>query len=182
MWRRIVCLLLCGAISVWPVAADGGQVLYDEGAGESLDSLLAEDETVWPARAVPTDAEGLDIRAKGAVLMDLGSGTVLYEQKAREHLPIASVTKVMTLLLVMEALESGRLTWEETVTCSDKAASMGGSQIWLEPGEIMTVEELVKAAVVVSATDACAALGEYVSGSLSAFVAMMNQRAAELGM
>ena len=83
MWRRIVCLLLCGAISVWPVAADGGQVLYDEGAGESLDSLLAEDETVWSAMAVPTDAEGLDIRAKGAVLMDLGSGTVLYEQKAQ---------------------------------------------------------------------------------------------------
>ena len=182
MWRRIVCLLLCGAISVWPVAADGGQVLYDEGAGESLDSLLAEDETVWSAMAVPTDAEGLDIRAKGAVLMDLGSGTVLYEQKAQEHLPIASVTKVMTLLLVMEALEQGRIAWTDPVACSAEAAALGGSQIWLEPGEIMTVEELVKAAVVVSANDACAALGEYVSGSLSAFVAMMNQRAAELGM
>ena len=174
------------ALLVWlsgmPLTSQAGQVLYDEGSGEKLEELLSEDEAVWPTMAIPTQAEGLDIRAKGAVLLDQGSGTVLYEKDARKRLPIASVTKVMTLLLVMEAIEDGRLTWEETVTCSDKAASMGGSQIWLEPGEIMTVEELVKAAAVVSANDACAALAEHISGTLEAFVAVMNARAAELGM
>ncbi|MBQ5840806.1 MAG: D-alanyl-D-alanine carboxypeptidase [Clostridia bacterium] len=164
------------------VAAQAGQVLYDEGGGEKLEDLLAEDAAAWPTVATPAEAEGLNIRAKGAVLMDQGSGTVLYEKDGRKRLPIASVTKVMTLLLVMEAIDEGRLTWEETVTCSDKAASMGGSQIWLEPGEIMTVEELVKAAAVVSANDACAALAEHLSGTLEAFVAAMNTRAAELGM
>ena len=182
MWKRMVCLLLCLAVTVWPVAADGGRVLYDEGAGESLESLLSEDEAVWPTMAVPAGAEGLEIKAKGAVLMDQGSGTVLFEQGSHARLPIASVTKVMTLLLVMEALEEGRIAWADTVTCSEKAASMGGSQIWLEPGEIMTVEELVKAAAVVSANDACAALAEHISGSLPAFVAAMNERAAQLGM
>lgn len=182
MWKRMVCLLLCVAVTVWPVAADGGRVLYDEGAGESLESLLSADEAVWPTMAVPAGAEDLEIKAKGAVLMDQGSGTVLYEQGSHQRLPIASVTKVMTLLLVMEALEEGRIAWTDTVTCSEKAASMGGSQIWLEPGEIMTVEELVKAAAVVSANDACAALAEHIGGSLPAFVTAMNKRAAQLGM
>ncbi len=167
-------------LSGFSVAADGGRVLYDEGSGEVLSDLLAEDTAVWPTMTAP--AAGLDIRAKGAVLLDQGSGQVLYEKDSRQRLPIASVTKVMTLLLVMEAIDEGRLTWEETVTCSNKAASMGGSQIWLEPGEIMTVEELVKAAAVVSANDACAALAEHLCGTLEAFVASMNRRAAELGM
>ena len=163
-------------------AADGSMVLYDEDGGESLSALLAEDDTVWPTMAVPSEATGLSVNAKGAVLMEQGSGEVLYEKGAKEHLPIASVTKVMTLLLVMEALEDGRITWEEPVSCSAKAASMGGSQIWLEPGEVMTVEELVKAAVVVSANDACAALAEHISGTPEAFVAQMNARAKQLGM
>jgi len=183
-WRRIAAMLcvLGLLLTGWSAAADGGSVLYDEESGEKLEELLAEDDKVWPAMTTPAEANGLDIKAKSAVLLDQGSGTVLYEKNSRQHLPIASVTKVMTLLLVMEALESGRLTWEETVTCSDKAASMGGSQIWLEPGEIMTVEELVKAAAVVSANDACAALAEHISGTLEAFVAAMNARAKELGM
>ena len=182
MKKRLLALL-CGMALLLslPVTAEGA-VLYDEGAGESLASLLEEDAAVWPTVAVPSEASGLDIKAKGAVLLDQGSGTVLYEKDSHTHLPIASVTKVMTLLLVMEAIEAGRLNWTDPVTCSDKAASMGGSQIWLEPGEIMTVEELVKAAAVVSANDACAALAEHISGTLEAFVAAMNKRAAELGM
>ncbi len=157
-------------------------MLYDEQNGIALEELLAQDEAVWPTMTTVSSADALTVNAKGAVLMDQGSGAVLYEKNPREQLPIASVTKVMTLLLVMEAIDSGRLQWEETVTCSDRAASMGGSQIWLEPGEIMTVQELVKAAAVVSANDACAALAEHISGTLEAFVAEMNARAAQLGM
>lgn len=181
-WRRIVglfcvlCVLLCSV-----VAADGGAVIYDEENGESLQDLLGGDDTAWPTVALPAAGE-LTVKAKGAVLMDLGSGTVLYEQDSRTRLPIASVTKVMTLLLVMEALETGRLQWTDVVTCSETASAIGGSQIWLEPGEMMTVEELVKAAAVVSANDACAALAEHLCGSVPVFVAAMNQRARELGM
>ena len=172
-------LLLCQI----PVYAAGERVLYDEESGESLEALLAETEEAWPTVAgVDGSNAGLRVAGKGAVLMDQGSGQVLYEQDAYAQVPIASVTKVMTLLLVMEALDDGRLTMEETVTCSPRAASMGGSQIWLEPGEIMRVEELLKAAAVVSANDACAALAEHISGSVEAFVEQMNYRAAELGM
>lgn len=185
MWKRSVAVLcaaalLCGGMTVR--ASEGGTVLYDEDSGENLSALLAEDDAAWPTLAVPDTAAGLTVNAKGAVLMEQGSGEVLYEKGAKEHLPIASVTKVMTLLLVMEAIEDGRLKWDETVTCSAKAASMGGSQIWLEQGEVMTVEELVKAAAVVSANDACAALAEHISGTIEAFVAAMNARAKELGM
>lgn len=168
----------------WPLAAaaDGGSVLlYDHEDGEVLSALLEEDAQAWPT-AAPVQASGLDIRAKGAVLMDQGSGTVLYEKDAHTQLPIASVTKVMTLLLVMEAIDAGQIAWTDQVSCSARAASMGGSQIWLEPGEIMTVEELVKAAAVVSANDACTALAEHLCGSLEAFVERMNTRAAELSM
>lgn len=172
----VLCVLLCPVVS-----ADVGTVIYDEGNGETLQDLLEEDTAAWPTVALPAPGE-LAVKAKGAVLMDLGSGTVLYEQDSRAHLPIASVTKIMTLLLVMEALEEGRVAWTDPVTCSATAAGIGGSQIWLEPGEIMTIEELVKAAAVVSANDACGALAEHLSGSIPVFVAAMNARAKELGM
>lgn len=171
-----LCVLLCPT-----VAADTGAVIYDESNGETLQSLLGEDEAAWPTVALPAEGE-LSVKAKGAVLMDLSSGTVLYEQDSHTRLPIASVTKIMTLLLVMEALEEGRLAWTDTVTCSATAAGIGGSQIWLEEGEMMTVEELVKAAAVVSANDACGALAEHLCGSIPVFVAAMNARARELGM
>ena len=173
-------VLLCAPLTA--VAEGGGTVLYDEESGESLEALLKEGEEAWPTVVTPVAAEQLAINAKGAVLMDQGSGTVLYEKDAHKHLPIASVTKVMTLLLVMEAIDGGRLAWDESLACSERAASMGGSQIWLEVGEIMTVEELVKAAAVVSANDACAMLAEHLCGTLEAFVAAMNERAAALGM
>ena len=179
VWALV--LVLCVMLTA-TVQAGGGQVLYDEDGGETLGDLLDEDGAVWPTVAVPADPAALAVEAKGAVLMEQGSGQVLYEKDAHTRLPIASVTKVMTLLLVMEALEEGRLKWEEPVTCSERAASMGGSQIWLEPGEIMTVKELVKAATVVSANDACAALAEQISGSIDGFVSAMNARAVELGM
>ncbi len=123
-----------------------------------------------------------DIPAKSAILIEPMSGKVLYEKNADERLPPSSITKIMTLLLVMEALDEGRLTLEDTVTCSPHASSMGGSQIWFEPGEQMTVHELLKATAVASANDASVALGEKIAGSEEGFVAMMNQRAGELGM
>lgn len=181
-WRRVLAFLCVLCVVACPtVVADGGAVIYDEGNGESLSDLLGDEEGVWPTVALPADGE-LQVKAKGAVLMDLGSGALLYEQDSHARVPIASVTKVMTLLLVMEALEAERVAWTDVVTCSATAAGIGGSQIWLEPGEMMTVEELVKAAAVVSANDACAALAEHLCGSVPVFVAAMNRRAAELGM
>ena len=124
----------------------------------------------------------VEIPARSAILVEQSTGRVLCEMNADEQMPPASITKIMTLLLVMEAVESGRLSLDEMVTCSPHASSMGGSQIWLEVGEQMTVRELIKATAVASANDASVALGEQIAGSEEAFVEMMNQRAAELGM
>lgn len=132
--------------------------------------------------SVPTENPSLEIKAKSAVLMEPETGKVLYELNPDEKLPCASVTKVMTLLLVVEAIDSGALTLEDNVTTSTYASKMGGSQIWLKEGEVMTVNELLKATFVASANDAAVALGEAVAGSNDAFVTRMNERAQELGM
>lgn len=133
---------------------------------------------------VPVRAESAppEINCKAAILIEQSTGKVLYESNADEKLPEASVTKIMTLLLVMEALDGGKISLEDEVVCSDYAASMGGSQIWLEPGETMTVDMLIRATAIGSANDAAVALGEYISGSNEGFVSLMNTRAAELGM
>ena len=127
-------------------------------------------------------AEEMKLPAKGAVLMDAATGTVLYEQNAHEKLHPASVTKVMTMLLVMEALDQGKITLTDTVTASQTAAAKGGSQIYLKVGEQMTVETLLKSVAVASANDAACALAEHLAGSEAAFVQKMNQRAKELKM
>lgn len=124
----------------------------------------------------------LEIKAKSAILMEPNTGNVLYESNADEVLAPASITKIMSLLLVMEAIDKGMFDLETVLSASEHACSMGGSQIWLEPGESMTVDDLLKAAVVASANDATVALGEAVAGSEEGFVAMMNARAKELGM
>ncbi len=124
----------------------------------------------------------IETEAKSVILMEAESGRVLYEQNADEPLPPASVTKIMTLLLVMEAVKEGRISLEDEVSVSERAASMGGSQVYLEVGEQMTVEEMVKCVVVSSANDAAAALAEHTAGSLEEFVEKMNQRAAQLQM
>ncbi len=135
---------------------------------------------------VPTGEESsvgeLSLECKSAILMEAGTGKVLYEQNADEALPPASVTKVMTLLLVMEAIEEGKISLSDTVRTSAHAASMGGSQIYLKEGEEMSVEDMVKSVVIASANDAACALAEHISGSEEAFVKRMNERAAELGM
>ena len=124
----------------------------------------------------------IETEAKSVILMEAESGRVLYEQNADEPLPPASVTKIMTLLLVMEAVKEGRISLEDEVSVSERAASMGGSQVYLKVGEQMTVEEMVKCVVVSSANDAAAALAEHTAGSLEEFVEKMNQRAAQLQM
>lgn len=132
-----------------------------------------------PARAYAAPAE---VTAPSAILMEKTTGKVLCEQNADAQYEPASVTKVMTLLLVMEAIDSGKISLTDKVVCSDTAAAYGGSQIWLKPGEEMTVDDLLKAAAISSANDATVCLAEYVAGSEEAFIGLMNQRAAELGM
>ncbi len=138
-----------------------------------------------PIAETATDAiigQTLDIKAKSAILMEVSSGEILYEMNADEALPPASITKIMSLLLVMEAIERKQLSVEDVITTSEHAAGMGGSQIWLKENESMTVDDMLKAAVIASANDATVALAEKIAGSEEGFVAAMNQRAKELGM
>lgn len=123
-----------------------------------------------------------EIKAKSAVLMDVSTGKVLMKHNENMKVYPASVTKIMPLLLITEAIDEGRIALSDVVTVSANAASKGGSQIWLKEGEQMTVDDLLKATAVYSANDACTALGEYLAGSDEAFVQMMNERAKELGM
>ena len=134
------------------------------------------------AAAPPVRAAGPDIAAPSAILMDAATGTVLYEKNASERLRPASVTKVMTLLLIAEAVDSGELALDDMVTASERAASMGGSQIWLEVGEQLSVSDMIKCVAVVSANDCAVALAEHLCGSEAAFVERMNRRAEELGL
>ncbi len=124
----------------------------------------------------------LELSAKSAVLMERSTGTILFEKASHEALPPASVTKIMTMLLVMEALDNGQYTLDDMVPVSEFAASMGGSQVYLEPNEQMSVHDMLKAVAVASGNDAAAALAEFTAGSHEAFVAKMNERAKQLGM
>ncbi len=128
------------------------------------------------------DNAQISVSSKSAVLMDASSGQILYEKNSHDKLPPASVTKVMTMLLIAEALENGKIKLEDTVQISENAASMGGSQIFLEPGEVQKVDNLIKGIAVASANDACVAMAEYIGGSVEVFVGLMNERAKELGM
>ena len=130
----------------------------------------------------PAGTDTLDVPCAAAILIDEDSGTVLYEKNADQQRPIASITKVMTLLLAFEALSAGRISLSDTVPVSEHAYHMGGSQIWLEPGEQMTLDDMLKAICISSANDAAVAVAEFVGGSEPAFVQQMNARAAELGL
>ena len=165
----VICLLMGLCL---PISAQGssGAEQTAQGEGQSAASDLGI-------------ADGsLELACKSAVLMEANTGTVLYRQNPSEALPPASVTKIMTLLLVMEAIDVGTLRMDDTVTVSANAASMGGSQVYLKEGERMTIEDLLKSVVIASANDAAVALAEHIAGSVTAFVKKMNERAAELGM
>lgn len=151
--------------------------------------LLASFSVVSLASSVGSSAVGgsvaasgeLNLDAKGAILMEAETGTVLYESESKKKLYPASVTKVMTMLLVMEALDSGAVTEDDMISASENACSYGGTQIYLEVGETMSLRDLLKSVAVNSANDAAVALGEYLAGSERGFVEKMNQRAKELG-
>lgn len=136
--------------------------------------------SAFPAGAAAISAD--EVKAPSAALMEAQTGKILFEKNSHEKRACASITKVMTLLLVLEAVDSGKIALTDKVTASQHASSMGGSQIWLKQGECMTVDELLKAAVIASANDCAVALGEYVAGSEEEFVAQMNRRAKQLKM
>lgn len=160
-----VILAILTLLSLFPITASDPDVPEEE------------DPTI-PTVAEPT----FDGDAKSLILIEASTGKVLYENNADEALPPASVTKIMTLLLVMEAVENGQIKLTDPVTVSDAAAAMGGSQVYLKVGEQLTVEEMIKCVVIASANDAALALAELVAGSEESFVALMNKRAKELGM
>ena len=162
-------VLSCFSFSAF---ADG----YDWQALENIAANISEQTNSAPV------SDSLNLNCKSAILIEANTGRVLYEQNPDEALPPASVTKVMTLLLVMEAIDAGKIKLDDMVSTSERAASMGGSQIFLEVGETMTVEDMLKSVIIASANDAACALAEHVSGSETAFVKAMNDRAAELGM
>lgn len=158
---------------------------FEVSAAKTVSSESDIEDINEPLESLETNAvigQTLDIKAKSAILMEPYTKEILYESNADEKLAPASITKIMPLLLVMEAIDRKDITLETVITASEHACSMGGSQIWLEPGESMTVDELLRATVIASANDACVALGEHLAGSEEGFVALMNERAKELGM
>ena len=173
---KIIKLIIIGALCLmFSVGASAATVSSECDISDIAVPISSTVETV-------AIGETLDIKAKSAILLEPYTGEILYEMNADEVLPPASITKIMSLLLIMEAIDRGDLALEDVVATSEHAASMGGSQIWLEPGEGMTVDDLLKATVIASANDATVALGEAVAGSEEAFVALMNERAKALGM
>lgn len=143
-------------------------------------ALLLTVGTVFPVFGEETAM--LELASKSALLMDAATGTILYEKNSHEAMPPASVTKVMTLLLIYEGEEAGQFAWSDRVQVSEHAASMGGSQVFLEPGETQTAADMTKCIAIASANDAAVAMAEFVAGSEEAFVERMNQKAEELGM
>lgn len=157
MKKTIACLLAALAVIIFPL------------------QCFAEPE-------VAEKNDTIEDYAKSSILMCADTGDIIYEKNAYEHLSPASVTKIMSILLVLEAIDSGKISLEDEVPAGENSVKMGGSQIWLELGEKMTVNELFKAVVVASANDACTALGEYIAGSSQAFVKLMNEKAQSLGL
>lgn len=135
-----------------------------------------------PVKIYAKTDESDKITSKSSILMCMDTGEIIKENNAYEHLSPASVTKIMSILLIMEAIDSGKISLNDMVTASENAVSKGGSQIWLEVGEQMSVNDLLKAVIIASANDACTLLGEYIAGSDSGFVDMMNKRVKELGL
>lgn len=181
-YKRIIAFALSLTfILPFTVYADIGSnnVNYDNIVTEYYSDDLYEDivETATiPMASVP------EIKAKSAILIEASTGDIIYKKDEDLKLPPASITKIMTMLLIIEAIENKKVSFYDKVTASEHAASMGGSQIWLEVGETMTVHDLLKAVAVGSANDASVALAEHIAGSEEGFVSMMNQRAKELGM
>lgn len=156
---------------------------YFSFASDSVTIWSGEDVTSEVSASVDTaSSNSLNLDCGSAILIEQNSGKVLYEHNVHEKLRPASVTKVMTILLIMEALDSGKITLDTPIPCSENASKMGGSQIWLDQRETLTVNEMLKAICVVSANDCTVAMAEYLAGSEEGFVLMMNEKARALGM
>ncbi len=170
--KRLICIVMTLLIAITPISVNAIETA----------NVYPYDMTMSEFWFQETSAEYIsNSDAKALLLMEYSTGEILFAENEKEHLPIASVTKVMSTLLVMEAIDSGRIKLEDTVVVSAYAASMGGSQVFLEEGEEMSVQDLLKSLVVASANDATVALAEHISGSETAFVSAMNKRAKELG-
>ena len=181
--KRISKKVICLTLSIYMISS-----IFIISRAENYEWTVISNDTVETNSSVEventesTSKDELNLDCESAILIEQNSGQVLYEKNAHEQLRPASVTKLMTILLTFEALEVGQITLEDKVPCSQNAASMGGSQIWLDPREELSVNEMLKAMCVVSANDCTVAMAEYISGSESAFVEKMNEKASELGM
>ncbi|MEG2054608.1 MAG: serine hydrolase, partial [Oscillospiraceae bacterium] len=181
-FKKIIAIFCVGTIALntcFFALASGGNNDDTQGKSVSVNVKSAVGDTLSLAKMSPPT---LVLLCKNAVLMSADTGEVLYEQLPDEQVPIASITKIMTLLLTLEAVEKGKISLSDKVPVSEFAYGMGGSQIWLEPGELFTLDELIKAICISSANDAAVAVCEYVGGSEGVFLQMMNDRATELGM
>ncbi len=175
----VLCLAQAGSAKVWAYGETGFLLRQEESVREAEPSLTAGSRLV---QAVTAMTGGPEIAAPSAVLMEASTGQVIYEKNADEQRSPASITKIMTLILIFDALESGKIKMTDEVVTSAYAKSMGGSQVFLEEGEVQTVETLIKCIVIASGNDASVAMAEYIAGDEGTFVGMMNERAAGLGM
>lgn len=168
---------------VWSSISTGVSVKdTNENTNPNSDSTSNTDKIIATNTNQDNDSNTLALESPSAILIEQSTGQVLYEHNSHEQLRPASVTKVMSILLIMEALDEGKITLNDSVPCSENASSMGGSQIWLDPRETLTVNEMLKAICVASANDCVVAMSEYLAGSQEAFVQLMNDKAKELGM
>lgn len=176
MIKKLFCLFILFTVLFSYTSVFANDSLYVWSSSVTTDTT--------PTSAPMNQQEGnfLNLTCGSAVLIEQNTGTILYNHNMHEQLRPASVTKVMTVLLIMEALDNGLISLQDSVPCSETASSMGGSQIWLDPTETLTVDEMLKAICVVSANDCCVAMAEYIAGSQELFVEKMNTRAKELGM
>lgn len=172
--KKIAVLALCALLCMQSMTCDTGM---SHVFAEEMNETQEEDE-----KQAEEAKEGVSITAPEGILMEASTGKVIFEKNADEVRPPASVTKIMTLLLIFDAIDAGKITLDEEVQVSEFAASMGGSQVFLEPGEIQTVETMIKCIAVASANDACVAMAEHICGSEEEFVNKMNERAKSLGM
>lgn len=179
--RALTAALIAAAMLLTPALADEKSVPAGGVVTEYLNDTLYED--FEDSSALPASADAVpEIPATSAALVEVSTGTLLFEKNSGQQRPPASITKIMTMLLTVEAVESGKITLDDTVTASEHACSMGGSQIWLEKGETMRLSDLLKSVAVGSANDAAVALAEHIAGSEEAFAVLMNRRAAQLDM
>ena len=176
MKKIILSLFLALQLACTPLlslTAQSAPITYEAGISQNAAKKADENKKT---------GDTLTLSAPSVLLMEAKSGTIIYEKDANKQMPPASITKIMTLLLIFDALDAGKISLEDTVTVSEHAASMGGSQVFLEPGETQNVDTMIKCIAVASANDACVAMAEHIAGSEEEFVARMNQRAKKLGM